>query len=166
MKLIRAFCATAALVLSGPAFAYTDSLQNNVPAGYLLNPDTGTPVFSVANPGHVDGGITQAGGSVPINISSATTTQLVAASGSLMIQVTSWDVVAGGNGTITLEYGTGSNCGTGTHALTGPYSFIANSGIAKGNGLGPVLFVPAGNALCALTSASVQMSGSLSYSQF
>jgi hypothetical protein len=32
--------------------------------------------------------------------------------------------------------------------------------------LGPVLIVPTGNALCALTSAAVQMSGSVSYTQF
>ncbi len=75
-------------------------------------------------------------------------------------------MIAAGTGNITLEYGTGSNCGTGTTALTGAYSLAAQFGIAKGNGLGPVLIVPTGNALCALTSAAVQMSGSVSYTQF
>ena len=110
--------------------------------------------------------IIQAGASVPINISTATTTQLVAAVTSKAIYVTAWDVIAAGTGAITLEYGTGSNCATGTTVLTGPYGLIAQFGIAKGNGLGPVLIVPAGNALCALTSAAIQMSGSLSYTQF
>lgn len=104
--------------------------------------------------------------SVPINISTATTTQLVAASGSAAIYVTSYDVVAGGTGNFTLEYGAGSNCGTGTTPLTGPYPLTAQSGIAKGSGIAAILKVPAGNALCALTSAAVQMSGSLSYQQF
>ncbi|MGH6796864.1 MAG: hypothetical protein ACREDI_00575 [Roseiarcus sp.] len=119
-----------------------------------------------ANTGGSLTSISEAGASVPINISTATTTQLVALAAGKAIYVTAWDVMAGGTGAITLEYGTGSNCGTGTTALTGAYPLTAQQGIAKGNGLGPVLIVPAGNALCALTSAAVQMSGSLSSTQF
>jgi hypothetical protein len=104
--------------------------------------------------------------SVAISVSTATTTQLVAISGSTKIYVTSFDVIAGGTGNITFEYGTGSTCGTGTTTLTGAYNLTAQAGIAKGNGLGAILVVPAGNALCVLTSAAVQMSGSVSYQQF
>lgn len=104
--------------------------------------------------------------SVAINVSTATTTQLVALSGSTKIYVTSFDVIAGGTGNITFEYGTGVNCATGTTALTGAYNLAAQAGIAKGDGTGAVLVVPAGNALCVLTSAAVQMSGSVSYQQF
>ena len=110
--------------------------------------------------------IIQAGASVPINISTATTTQLVAAVAGKAIYVTAWDVIAAGTGNITLEYGTGSNCSAGATQLTGAYGLAAQFGIAKGNGLGPVLVVPAGNALCAVTSAAVQMAGSVSYTQF
>lgn len=104
--------------------------------------------------------------SVPINVSTATTTQLVALSGSTAIYVTSFDVIAGGTGNITFEYGTGTACATGTTALTGAYPLVAQAGISKGDGIGTVLKVPAGNALCVLTSAGVQMSGSVSYQQF
>jgi len=121
---------------------------------------------NAANTGGNLTGIIQAGVSVPINISTATTTQLVAAAAGRSIYVTAWDVIAAGTGNITLEYGTGSNCGTGTTALTGAYNLTAQTGISKGNGLGPVLVAPAGNALCALTSAAVQMSGSVAYTQF
>mgnify|MGYP001584482886 CR=1 FL=1 len=62
---------------------------------------------------------------------------------------------------VTLVYGTGSNCGTGTTSLTGAYPLIAQAGIAKGNGAGPVLFVPSGNALCVTNSAAIQISGSV-----
>lgn len=110
-------------------------------------------------------GIIQATASVPINVSTATTTQLVALSAGKAIYVTALDVIAGGTGNITFEYGTGSNCGTGTTALTGPYNLTAQTGLTKG-AIGPVLIVPAGNALCVLTSAAVQMSGSVSYAQF
>ena len=119
-----------------------------------------------ANTGGSLTSIIQAGASVPINISTATTTQLVALSSGKSIYITAWDVIAAGTGNFTLEYGTGSLCATGTTALTGAYSFTAQVGIAKGVGLGPVLTVPAGNALCAVTSTAVQMSGSVSYTQF
>lgn len=108
----------------------------------------------------------QASNSVAISVSTATTTEVIPLVSGKRIYVTSWDIIAGGTGTITIKYGTGSSCGTGTTSLTGAYPLIAQAGIVKGNGLGAVLFVPAGNALCITTSAAVQMSGSLSYVQF
>jgi hypothetical protein len=108
----------------------------------------------------------QAATSVPINISTATTTQLVALVNGKTIFVTSWDVISGGTGNFTLVYGTGTNCGTGTTSLTGPYPLTAQAGISKGDGMGIVILVPQGNALCATTSAAVQMSGAVSYAQF
>lgn len=107
-----------------------------------------------------------ASASVPINISTNATTQLVAASSGQGIYVSHWDVIAGGTGGIQLEYGTGASCGTGTTAITGSYPLTAQNGLAAGNGTGAILFVPAGNALCAVTTAAVQMSGSLSYTQY
>lgn len=104
--------------------------------------------------------------SVAISISTATTTQLIAASGSTVIYVTSWDVVAGGTGNITLQSAdTGGACANPV-ALTGAYPLVAQAGISKGNGSGTVLKLPSGKALCALTSAAVQMSGSAAYQQF
>jgi hypothetical protein len=127
----------------------------------------GVPMPTIgANTGGSLTSIIQAGVSVPINISTATTTQLVAAVASKAIYVTAWDVIAAGTTNFTFEYGTGSNCAGGTTALTGAYSLVAQFGAAKGSGLGPVLVVPAGNALCAVSSAAVQVSGSLAYTQF
>ena len=70
---------------------------------------------NAANTGGSLTSIIQAGASVPINISTATTTQLVAAASGKAIYVTAWDVIAAGTGNITLEYGTGSNCGDRDH---------------------------------------------------
>lgn len=111
-------------------------------------------------------GIIQADASAKIDVSTATTTELVALSAGKKIYVTSWDVIAAGTGTIKLVYGTGTACGTGTTDLTGAYSLVAQSGIAKGGGLGPILVVPASNALCVTTSAAVGMQGSMAYTQF
>ena len=74
-------------------------------------------------------GIIQADNSVPINVSTATTTQLVPLASGKKIYVTTFNVVAAGTGNIMLDYGTGTNCGTGTTALTGAYSFAAQAGI-------------------------------------
>jgi hypothetical protein len=108
---------------------------------------------------------------IPINISTATTTQLIAASGSKVIYIMHWDLLGGGTGNFTLEYGTGVNCATNPQPLTGPYPLVAQTRLDNGAGLGPVLIVPltaalAGQALCAVTSAAVQMSGSVAFAQF
>ena len=103
---------------------------------------------------------------VAISVSTSTVTQLVALSSGKAIYVLNWSVIAAGTDNVTWEYGTGSNCGTGTTAISGAYPLAANGGIVAGNGAGTVLFVPASNALCVSTSAAVQLSGSLSYYQF
>lgn len=108
----------------------------------------------------------QSARSVAINVNTATTTQLVALSSGKAIYITAWNVVAGGTGNITLVYGTGTNCGTGTTSLTGAYNLTAQSTLSHGAGIGAVLVVPRGNALCVTTSAAVQMSGSVAYAQF
>ncbi|MEY4427850.1 MAG: hypothetical protein RLZZ182_539 [Pseudomonadota bacterium] len=110
--------------------------------------------------------VAQGSNTVAVNVSTATTTQLVALSGSTQIYVTGLAVIAGGTGNITLVYGTGSACGTGTTSLSGAIPLIANAGFTLGSGLGPVVVVPAGQALCITTSAAVQMSGFVTYTQF
>lgn len=127
----------------------------------------GISAFAAANPPQTWPTV-QGTATVPINISTATTTQLVAGVANQGIYVTHWDVMAGGTGNITFEYGTGSSC-TGTNALSGAYPLIAQAGASAGGGLGTVLIVPpstTGNSLCAVTSAGVQMSGSLTYAQY
>ncbi len=107
------------------------------------------------------------GTSVAINIT--TTTQLVSPSGSTQIFVTAWDVLANLTGSLSLVYGTTirTPCDTGTVALTGNYHLVAQSGLSRDGGIQPLYVVPAGNALCAVTSAgAVSFAGSLSYTQY
>lgn len=108
----------------------------------------------------------QAAKSVAIDISTATTTELVALDTTKAIYVTSWNVIVNGTGTFKLVYGSGTACGTGTTALTGAYPLTTQTGLAPGDGLGPIILVPLGKALCATTSANIQHSGSVSYAQF
>lgn len=108
---------------------------------------------------------TYASETLPINISTIDTTEMVAANASFKIFVTHWDLITGGTGNGTWVYGTGTKCGTGQHALTGPYPLTAQAGLSVGNGAGTVLKVPKGNALCFISSAAVQYSGSFTYQQ-
>jgi hypothetical protein len=104
--------------------------------------------------------------SVPIATSTATTTQLVALVARQNIFVTSFNAVSAGTNTFKLVYGTGTTCGTGTTDLTGVYTLVANGYVSTGSGLGSVLVVPPGNALCIVTTQAVVLGGSLSYAQF
>lgn len=111
-----------------------------------------------------------ANASVPIAISTATTTELIAkptctspGGATCQIYVTAYEVMAAGTGNIKFVYGTGTACGTGQTDLTGNYNLVAQTRIEHGAGFGPVWVLPAGNALCAVTSAAVGMAGSVSY---
>jgi hypothetical protein len=109
--------------------------------------------------------------SVAINISSATTTSLIAPVTGAPIYICSWDLQqAGGTGTLALEYGTGATCGTGTATLTGPLT--ANSGagtstdFSYGSGGEVVVSVPViSQRLCALSTGTIQQSGTINYVQ-
>jgi hypothetical protein len=119
-----------------------------------------------ANSGGNLAGIIQGDSSVPISTAAAATSQLVALSSGKKIYVTAWDVIASGTTAVKLVYGTGTNCGTGTTDVTGNYSLTAQTGLAKGSGLGPVLVIPASQALCVVNSTAIQVSGSLTFTQF
>lgn len=95
-----------------------------------------------------------------------TTTQIIALSGSTKTYITSAVVIAGGTVNVTFKYGTGSNCVTGTTTLNGPWPLTAQAGFSKGSGLGAVMIVPAGQALCITTDASVTGGVDLTYQQF
>lgn len=107
-------------------------------------------------------GLIQADTSTPIAITTATTTELVALTSAKVIYVTAFDVIAAGTGNFKLVYGTGTACATGQGNISGDYNLAAQVGLTKGGG-GPVFIVPIGNALCAITSAAVTISGSLAY---
>lgn len=111
-------------------------------------------------------GIIQGDTSAPIAISSATTTQVIALSSGKKTYIMGWDVVSAGAGTVQLEYGTGTNCGTVVGTLTGAYPLAANGGIVKPSGLGPALIVPASDEVCVVTTSSATAQGSITYTQF
>jgi hypothetical protein len=105
--------------------------------------------------------------STPINVTSATTTQLVALSGTTKIYVCGFQASMGGTTpALTIEYGTGASCGTGTTALTGAMAPTAGSMLSVDPG-GAIVTTPAGQALCVLTAGtgSPSFQGVLTYIQ-
>ena len=104
--------------------------------------------------------------STAISVASATTTRLVTGISGKSIYVTQWNALSGGTGNITWVAGTGATCGTSQVSLTGPYNLTAQVGAVVGTGYGAVLVVPQGYSLCIITSAAVQISGSVGYAIF
>jgi hypothetical protein len=113
--------------------------------------------------------------SVAINITTATTTQLVAlvAAQSVYVCGFAFDVLPSATAadTATIEYGTGAACGTGTTALTGAFGAGYTTATAPvlyaaaGQAM-TVLKTPPGQALCLLSAGTtVNIQGYLTYVQ-
>lgn len=98
--------------------------------------------------------------SVPLNITTATTTQLVALTASKSIYVCDAAATVGGSTTAQLSYGTGAACGTGTTVLTGVMTGLAPLGYG-----GTIASIPAGNALCLVSTGTGGIQGILTYVQ-
>lgn len=110
-------------------------------------------------------GVTTNTKTVPINISTATTTKIIGNAGSHEIAVTHYLIWSSGTTNLTWEYGTTTTtpCDTGTTALSGPIALVATSAASVGNGAAAILHAPPGNDVCILTSAGVQISGHATY---
>jgi hypothetical protein len=107
--------------------------------------------------------------SVAINISTATTTTLVAVSGATAIFVCGYDieVVSGTTPTYKLVYGTGAACVTGQVALTGQYQDGAGSHATAGTGIGLLMQTPASQGLCLVTTGTTpNVQGRLTFGQW
>jgi len=105
-----------------------------------------------------------------INISTATTTLLITGVASRQVRIGAIHFIAAGADNVALVEGTGATCGTGTAGMAGGttsgsgYNLVANQGYTFGSGLGTVIStVTAGDSVCAVTSAAVQLSGGIEY---
>jgi hypothetical protein len=105
-----------------------------------------------------------------INISTATTTLIVTGVSGRQVRIGAQHMIAAAADNVAWIEGTGATCGTGTAGMAGGttaasgYNFAANGGIADGSGLGTVLqTVTAGDSVCLVTSAAVQLSGGIEY---
>ena len=98
-----------------------------------------------------------------ISLSSSGLTQILALSGMTVIRVEHISLAFASGVNVQLEYGTGSNCGMGTTAVTGVYEAVTGLALDFDSG---TLNIPAGNALCINLGSSVVGGGVIVYSQY
>lgn len=114
----------------------------------------GAPAFAQSKlfPDPCNAGFSQTK-SVAINVSSATTTSLVApVTGQTITVCGLWLNSVGG--TSTLEYGTGATCGTGTQVMTGPLAAATTVSIFPSGGSSVLQSTPVSQRLCILSGSS------------
>jgi hypothetical protein len=93
-------------------------------------------------------------------------TQQVAAVAGARVVVCGYVLNAGaGAGTFQLEYGTGTNCGTGTQALTPQWSLGIN-GVLSNRGFGVGETTPVGSALCYTITGTGPMNAVVYFDQY
>lgn len=93
-------------------------------------------------------------------------TQIVAGVAGQSISFCGWTINAGAAaGTAQLQYGTGSNCGTGTTVLTPAYSLAIN-GVLNDHVAVAHASLPPANALCLVTTGTGPMQIMIYYGQF
>lgn len=155
--------ATEILELSAitPAALNQPSAPLLVDANKLLL--TGGNIAGITDPCQVPGVLKS---SVAVNLTTATTTQLVALIANQKIYVCGFVGTIAPSATVAdtlaFEFGTGASCGTGTTLLTGTFG---NGEVPAANTTAPVpitfadpgttFSTPAGTALCALTAGTV-----------
>jgi hypothetical protein len=108
-----------------------------------------------------------------VNISTATTTVVIALVASKTTYICGWHLFSAGADNVALVFGTGASCATGitgvaggTTAATG-YNFTAQTGVVVQLPMGsPVRQTTVAADTCIITSAAVQLSGMISYTQF
>ena len=156
-----------AVVVSDPVVASALTTGNGSLAAIATNTGAAIPA-GAASIGQV-GSDPSSGKGTPtfafLALPATTTTQIVALSGTKVTYVTSMMAFGGGTVNVTFKYGTGTNCGTGTTTLAGPYPLTAQAGFALGAGTGPVMIVPSGQELCITTDASVSGGVQLTFQQ-
>lgn len=107
-----------------------------------------------------------------INISTATTTSVVALSAGTAVYVCSYSlyIVSGTLPAFVIEAGTGAACVTTQAALTGTFGGIAGAvgqNFTYGSGTGTVLRTPTSDALCIVSSGTTpNIQGVVNYAQF
>jgi hypothetical protein len=104
--------------------------------------------------------------SAVVNISTATTTQIVPVSGSTIVYVCGYSLqtVSGTTPTLYFEYGTGGSC-TGTTALTGTFTGAALQTFTYGPGE-TIMKTPASNGLCIVSAGTTpNIQGIVTYVQ-
>lgn len=94
-------------------------------------------------------------------------TKLVSGLTGKSIYICGFDFYGAGTGNVSLQEGTGTNCGTGTSTITPAFQLKTQDGIVDNPGIYTGLHtVIAGDALCINSSAGVAIQAIVYYTQF
>lgn len=97
----------------------------------------------------------------PINLGSSVTTQIIGLTVGVPINTCGGSfTLTGTSPTATMVYGTGANCVTGQHPLSGAYTFTSSGYVSL-----PNFQVPSGNELCVTTAATTSIQGMITAAQ-
>ncbi len=139
---------TDALATSGSA----NSLRV-VPFNYQFNGSTWDRAFTCPS-------------TAVVNVTAASTTEVVALTASQVIRVCSIAVsMTPAAGTVTFVSGTGTNCGSSTAAITGAFPLAASTPLTISSGNGSVIRTPSANALC-VTATAANAVGVVTYAKY
>jgi hypothetical protein len=143
--------------ITSAAISYDGSMQYT---------QSSTPLTSFGGGSGGGGNLVQTTATIPVHLTTATTTKLITGISGQFTDITGWDILAAGAGNFELVAGTTTttSCDTGQHALTGNYQLTAQAGQVK-SATGAVFVVPINQDVCAITSAPISYDGSVQYTQ-
>jgi hypothetical protein len=90
-------------------------------------------------------------------------TKIVSGASKTVIYICGYTIVSGGTANVSLKSGTGTNCGTGTAAVTPAYSMVAQNRVSDDSPVWRGLLVPTGQDLCINSSAGVAIQAIVYY---
>lgn len=115
-------------------------------------------ITSGATGGLLSAGVPVCDSQAFLDMTTATTTEIVALTSGRTIHICHIRAVANGTTVMTFKRGTGTNCGTGTAAIDAAYDLTAQTGFSAGSGFGEVLSGnTSANAVCVTSSAAVNL---------
>jgi hypothetical protein len=149
---------TDSVAVSGSVTVSGTVAVSSVPTTVVAGQNSASPIYCTGLPKF-------------LNMSTATTTEIVALSGSTHIYVCGVAVVTSGTTNVTVVSGTGSNCATSQAAVSPAFPFVPNSATAginwtAGGGNVVTRTNDAGDALCVTSSGAVTVAVVVSYAQF
>jgi hypothetical protein len=104
------------------------------------------------------GGYAQCDDQAFLDMTTATTTELVPLTSGRIVQVCYWLAESNGTTTMTFKRGTGTNCGTGTTSISPAWDLTAQTGFSGGSGIGAIFDNrTASNALCVTNGSAVNL---------
>lgn len=103
--------------------------------------------------------------SAVVNVTAGNTTEIVALTASQVIRVCSIAVSMSLAGTVTFTSGTGTNCGTGTTALSGAMTLGTGTPLTLSGQNGSVLRPAVANAFC-IAAATGNVTGFITYAKY